>query len=265
LLGARSQIAPEVRGLALAEIVANSVLPSFKESFSVVTDDGQTLVAEIAWPENKKPKTTLVLVHPLPTHGGSSDSHIYKKMAWRLPALAELAVVRFNTRGTTSTLGTSTGTFDASNKEGLDLKAIVNKSIALTNQSPWVIGWSFGTDVILRNARNLDIAGVILLSPPLRFTTETELATWQDFDHPMHALIPEFDDYLKPPEAIERFKNLENLDVIPIAGAKHLWIGETAVRIVLNKIVSLIMKENIELPTVFEGPMTRHDDLRAKQ
>ena len=39
------------------------------------------------------------------------DSHILRKAANRLPALADLAVLRFNTRGTTSPQGTSEGSF----------------------------------------------------------------------------------------------------------------------------------------------------------
>ena len=35
------------------------------------------------------------------------DSHVLRKAAWRLPALAGLAVLRFNTRGTSSLRGTS--------------------------------------------------------------------------------------------------------------------------------------------------------------
>lgn len=245
----------------MAEIVANSVLPSHKETLTVITEDGETLVAELAQPEGKDPAATLVLVHPLPTHGGSSDSHLYKKMAWRLPALSNLAILRFNTRGTTSSLGTSSGEFDSSNKEGLDLKAVVEKAVHLTNQPPWVIGWSFGTDVILRNARQLNIAGVILLSPPLRYTKEEELISWSDFDKPMYALIPELDDYLKPTEAKIRFSNLPNLNLVPISGAKHLWIGETQVRVVLNSITKFITGLNQDLPVEYSGPMTRHNDL----
>lgn len=247
----------------MSEIVANSVLPSHKEAFTVVTEDGETLVAEIAGPESKSPAATLVLVHPLPTHGGSSDSHIYKKMAWRLPALSNLAILRFNTRGTTSSLGSSSGEFDASNKEGLDLKAVVKKAWELTNQPPWLIGWSFGTDVILRNARTLNIAGIILLSPPLRFTTEAELIGWSDFDKPMYALIPELDDYLKPADAKIRFSSLPNLNLVPVTGGKHLWIGESQVRVVLNSIVKFITGNDEDLPIEYSGPMTRHNDLAA--
>ncbi len=50
-------------------------------------------------------------LHPLPTAGGFMDSHILRKAAARLPALADLAVLRFNTRGTTSPRGTSEGSF----------------------------------------------------------------------------------------------------------------------------------------------------------
>lgn len=245
------------------QIVSNSVLPAIRESINLTTEDGQTLVAEIAWPENKKPIATLVLAHPLPTHGGSSDSHVYRKMSWRLPALSNFAIFRFNTRGTTSSLGTSSGEFDASNKEGLDLKAAVSKATELTGQAPWLVGWSFGTDVILRNARNLNIAGVILLSPPLRYTTESELALWSNFDKPMFALIPEFDDYLKPDQAKLRFSSLPNLKLISAAGAKHLWIGEGQVRFALNNIVKIITGNSTQLPEEFAGPMTRHNDLKT--
>jgi alpha/beta superfamily hydrolase len=49
------------------------------------------------------------------------DSHIYKKAANRLPAMAGITVVRFNTRGTTSDSGTSEGTFGGGDSEELDV------------------------------------------------------------------------------------------------------------------------------------------------
>ena len=61
---------------------------------------------------DRDPVATLVTLHPLPTAGGFMDSHILRKAAARLPALADLAVLRFNTRGTTSPRGTSEGAFD---------------------------------------------------------------------------------------------------------------------------------------------------------
>ena len=72
----------------MAEIVSNSVLPAKRETFNLTTSDGEHLVAEIAKPESEKAIATIITVHPLPTHGGNTDSHLYRKMSWRLPALA---------------------------------------------------------------------------------------------------------------------------------------------------------------------------------
>src|SRR5690606_23860424 len=82
------------------EIRAMSVLPARREDIELHTADGLTLVGELALPADRPPVATLVTLHPLPTHGGFMDSHVLRKAAWRLPALAGLAVLRFNTRGT---------------------------------------------------------------------------------------------------------------------------------------------------------------------
>jgi alpha/beta superfamily hydrolase len=94
------------------DIRANSVLPARRENIELHTADGLTLVGELARPAEGDPVATLICLHPLPTHGGMMDSHVLRKAAWRLPALAGLAVLRFNTRGTTSERGTSQGQFD---------------------------------------------------------------------------------------------------------------------------------------------------------
>ncbi|WP_457825261.1 hypothetical protein, partial [Staphylococcus aureus] len=79
------------------------------------------------------------------------DSHVFRKAAWRLPALAGIAVLRFNTRGTTSAAGTSEGVFDRAEGEGLDLLAAVREVDDLGLPAPWLVGWSFGTDVVLKH------------------------------------------------------------------------------------------------------------------
>ena len=53
------------------------------------------------------------------------DSHIFRKAAWRLPALADVAVLRFNTRGTWSEQGTSEGEFDDGRGERYDVAAAI--------------------------------------------------------------------------------------------------------------------------------------------
>src|SRR3982751_6062892 len=94
-------------------IRANSILPAHREDIELQTAAGRPLVGELARPLDREPIATLVCLHPLPTHGGMMDSHVFRKAAWRLPALAGLAVLRFNTRGTSSVRGTSEGAFSS--------------------------------------------------------------------------------------------------------------------------------------------------------
>src|SRR5262249_56668738 len=102
------------------EIRASTVLPARRETITLRTADGLTLVGEVARPLDKDPVATLLCLHPLPTHGGMMDSHLFRKASYRLPALADLAVVRFNTRGTRSGRGRSEAEFGEGMSERLD-------------------------------------------------------------------------------------------------------------------------------------------------
>ena len=233
----------------LQPVRPSTVLPAQRTPFTVTTADGQTLIAESSAPLEKYTGAILCL-HPLPTAGGMMDSHVYKKAANRLPAMAGIQVVRFNTRGTTSAAGTSTGTFDNGGLERLDVEAMMSyclDDLSLTNL--WVVGWSFGTDLALRHAKDPRVKGLILLSPPLRTSEVSDLEYWSKDGRPVIALVPEFDDYLQPPQAIERFKPLSQIQIIPVEGAKHLWVGEPAVHRVLSEITKIIAPERLPLPT----------------
>lgn len=189
------------------------------------------------------------------------DSHIFRKMSWRLPALANIAVLRFNSRGTSSVAGTSEGSFDRAQGEGQDLQAAISYAVEQDMPNIWVIGWSFGTDVILKNLTDPAVCGVILLSPPLRFTTEEELERWNGTGIKVHALIPELDDYLQPDQANKRFASAGDVELEAVPGAKHLWVGEKSVYFVLNRVVELIVPEHAPLPTEWNGPMERWSDI----
>ncbi len=141
------------------------------------------------------------------------DSHIFKKAANRLPALADIAVVRFNTRGTLSDAGKSEGEFDNGISEKFDVEAMLNycfDELKLSNL--WVVGWSFGTDLALQHAKDPRHKGLILLSPPLRTSTPEQLAQWASDTRPIIALVPELDEFLKPEEARREFS------IIPTRG-----------------------------------------------
>lgn len=224
-------------------------LPARREDIELTTADGLTLVGELALPLTREPVATLVTLHPLPTHGGFMDSHILRKAAARLPALADLAVLRFNTRGTTSPRGTSDGAFDGGVAEQHDVAAAMAFVAERGLPNPWLVGWSFGTELALKYGRNHDVNGAILLSPPLHRATDAEVAAWAGDKRTLVALIPEHDDYLKPAEAAERFASVPSIELINVADGKHLWVGETQTRRVLNEIVRVVNPAALPLAT----------------
>ncbi|QTX04503.1 alpha/beta hydrolase [Agromyces archimandritae] len=231
-----------------AEIRAGIELPAVREDVELRTADGLTLVGELARPEGRAPVATLVTLHPLPTAGGFMDSHVLRKAAARLPALADLAVLRFNTRGTSSPRGTSQGAFGDGEAERADVAAAMGFVAERGLPHPWLVGWSFGTELALKWGREHPVDGLILLSPPLRRTSEAELAAWNGNDVPIFALVPEHDDFLQPAEAAERFAAVPRVHLIAVDGAKHLWVGETQTRRVLDEIVGAVNPSALPLP-----------------
>ena len=235
----------------MQEIRANTVLPARREQIELHTADGLRLVGEVALPADRAPVATLVCLHPLPTHGGMMDSHILRKAAWRLPALAGIAVVRFNTRGTSSVRGTSQGSFEGGVGERHDVAAALEYAEFADLPRIWLLGWSFGTELALRYGNDPALEGLILLSPPLHQTTPEDLHTWANSGTPMVALVPEFDDYLRPAEARTRFAAVPQAEVIGVPGAKHLWVGYTET--VLDEIVRRVAPEAYPLPRRWDG------------
>jgi alpha/beta superfamily hydrolase len=237
-------------------IRANTVLPARRRDIELHTADGLRLVGELALPVERDPVATLVTLHPLPTHGGFMDSHLLKKASYRLPALADIAVLRFNTRGTTSPRGTSEGAFQEARDERFDVAAAIE--FARAERAPelrnrWLLGWSFGTDLALMYGNDPAVQGAILLSPPLKFTRPEHLREWAASGRPLVALVPELDDYLRPAEAVERFSAVPQARVIGVEGAKHLWVGESYVRRALDEIVAIVNPGAAPLPTAWDG------------
>ena len=236
----------------MSEVVrSSSVFESIRTPFHVTTADGVDLIGEVAAPIAPS-KGAILCLHPLPTAGGMMDSHIYKKAANRLPAMTGITVVRFNTRGTSSEAGSSTGNFDNGNAEHFDVEAMLTYCFdTLKLENLWVVGWSFGTDLALQHAKDLRHRGLILLSPPLRTTTDEQLTYWNTDARPIVALVPELDDYLKPVAARQRFAVAPAIKIIAVDGAKHLWIGEPSVHRVLSEIKRIVTGDDSPLPTEF--------------
>jgi hypothetical protein len=229
----------------MAEIRANTVLPARREPITLHTADELELVGELALPESAPPIATLVMLHPLPTQGGMMDSHLFRKAANRLPALADLAVLRFNTRGTASDAGRSQGEFDEGESEKYDVAAALDYVEFHDLPAPWLVGWSFGTDLAIRHGCDPSVVGAVLVSPPLRYAGDDELKQWAESGRPLVAIVPEFDDYLRPTEARERLSVVPQAKVVDVPGAKHLFVGYTET--VLDAVVGAIAPDRVPL------------------
>ncbi len=218
------------------------------------TADGLNLVAELASPVDAAPVATMVCLHPLPTEGGMMDSHIFRKAAYRLPALAGIAVLRFNTRGTSSAQGTSDGAFDGARSERFDVAAAIEYTEFAELPNVWLVGWSFGTDLALLYGNDPAVTGAILLSPPLRLAGAEQLLSWKESGKPVVAIVPEYDDYLRPAAARERFAAVPAAEVIDVPDGKHLWVGQAET--VLDLITARLNPDASPLPSEWHGEMT---------
>lgn len=235
----------------MADIRANTVLPARREAVTLETADGLRLVGELALPVTASPVATLVTLHPLPTHGGMMDSHLLRKMAWRLPALADFAVLRFNTRGTVSEVGGSDGEFGAGDAERYDVAAALDFVEFHDLPAPWLVGWSFGSDLALRHGCDPSVVGAVLISPALRFSTPEDLKRWAESGRPLTAIVPQLDDYLRPAEARERFAVVPQARVVAVPSAKHLFVGYAET--VLDEVVKAVRPERSPLPRTWSG------------
>jgi alpha/beta superfamily hydrolase len=226
----------------------STILPANRSLITIKTSDGLNLIGEVATPLGEI-TGSLLMLHPNPAGGGMMDSHIYKKAANRLPTMAGVQIIRFNTRGTQSELGKSEGEYDHGKAERFDVLAAVDYCFEqLKTHNLYVIGWSFGTELALQYARDKRIKELILLSPPMLSTTDEDLDFWIKDGRQITALIPELDDYLRPDAAKLKFSKLKNLKQIDVVGAKHLWVGEPMVHLVLSEIVKVIAPNRLPLP-----------------
>jgi alpha/beta superfamily hydrolase len=242
----------------MAKIRGSSVLPARREPLTLETADGLRLVGELALPLDRDPVATIICLHPLPTHGGMMDSQVFRKAAAWLPALADLAVLRFNTRGTNSVQGTSEGAFDDAVGERYDVAAAIEHAEYADLPALWLVGWSFGTDLALMHGLDPAVRGAVLLSPPLRYSTEAHLAAWAASGKPLVAVVPEHDDYLRPAEARARFAVVPQAEVVAVDGAKHLWVGDA--HRVLDEVVARVNPAvPVPLPREWDGPMGTAD------
>ena len=97
-----------------------------------------------------------------------------------------------------------------------------------------------------------------MLFAVMTFSDEAHLAEWAESGKPVVALVPEHDDYLRPPEARERFAAIPQAEVVAMPDAKHLWVGDA--ERVLDEVVRRVNPAvQVPLPRTWEGPMETAD------
>ena len=122
-----------------------------------------------------------------------------------------------------------------------------------------LVGWSFGTDLALMYGDDPAVTGLVLLSPPLRFTRQEHLAAWAASGKPVVAIVPENDDYLRPDEARRRFAAIPQAEVVAVPDGRHLWVGQAET--VLDLVVERLHPPAAPLPRTWDGPMETESPL----
>lgn len=140
--------------------------PGFPNASATLTLPGPAGALEVAVDlprtEDARP-VTAVVCHPLSTDGGTLNNKVVTTTARSLRELGA-TTVRFNFRG----VGHSVGEFDQGVGELDDLRAVV---AWIREQRPhdalWLAGFSFGSYVSLRGAKELGADAVISIAPPV--------------------------------------------------------------------------------------------------
>jgi len=143
-----------------------------------------------------------IVCHPNPPDGGTLHNKVVTMTA---RALSELGIpaVRFNFRG----VGQSEGSFDNGRGEVLDRLAVaawlqkVRPGAAL-----WLAGFSFGSWVALKAARQLPVKMMISIAPPVGYR---DFAGVLPPDCPWLVIVPEADEVVDPQAVFEWIETLD--------------------------------------------------------
>ena len=160
-----------------------------------------------------------VIGHPHPPDGGTMNNKVVTTIA-RALAESGIASVRFNFRG----VGHSEGVYDQGRGETLDYLAVAQW---LQAQRPddalWLAGFSFGSWVALRAARQLPVRQMIAIAPPVGFRDFTGVPVPPC---PWLVVQGEADDVVDPGKVIAWAEQADNPPtLVRMADAGHFFHG----------------------------------------
>ena len=189
---------------------------------TLTTTDGVTLEALLGAPA--APRGGAVLCHPHPLYGGDMDNPVVVRLAEVLGELG-FATLRFNFRGT----GRSTGAHGHGVAEQRDVEAARERLLTLVGSGgPLILaGYSFGAAVVAEVApRHTDLAGVILVAPPLARVDAKHFAALEPFGERLLVAAGSHDE-ICPADALARLGELVPRAAFhTIEGANHFFFGK---------------------------------------
>jgi alpha/beta superfamily hydrolase len=137
--------------------------PETRQEFSLRGPAGMLeCVADVPTPADERP-ATIVICHPHSLHGGTMHNKVVTIMERSMRELG-LRTIRFNFRGA----GESEGEHDEGYGETDDLFAVI-EFVRRTrpNDELWLAGFSFGSYIVARAAKNLQLGQLITIAPPV--------------------------------------------------------------------------------------------------
>jgi alpha/beta superfamily hydrolase len=195
---------------------------------AVVVPAGDALSLEGAWqaappPERRMPgirERAALIAAPHPMFGGSLDHPVVHELA-HVFYRAGLSSLRFNWRGVGASQGELTGSLEAAEQ---DWSAAL-EHLAQTSAPPLIgAGYSFGAVTALRCAlRDLRIARLVLVAPPLRMLAELELG---ELRVPVRVLVGEHDGFCAADALLRALEPVRDCRIHVIASADHFFVQE---------------------------------------
>ena len=179
----------------------------------------QALVAE---PAADRGLRLGVVCHPHPLYGGTMDNKVVTTVA---KALADCAMptLRFNFRG----VGSSQGTYDEGVGETDDAAAVADwGGRRWPNRRLVLAGFSFGAYVALRVAQRRELAGLILVAPPVGRFDFSGLAPPRC---PWMVIQGDADDVVDPGQVIDWAGRADpRPTIVSLSGVGHFFHGRLA-------------------------------------
>ena len=214
----------------LKSLVSNRMIDAFPETEQSFFIDGPAgHIETIAAPAAEKVRDKLIVIcHPHPLHGGTMNNKVVTTLFRAFRHLG-FDVIRFNYRG----VGQSQGEFGNTVGETDDLMAVIQWAQSVKpGQGLWLAGFSFGSIVAAKAAKQSNCQQLISLAPPVH---HYDFASLSPMSCPWLVIQPEADEVVPPQAVYDWHDTTQGVELIRLPEASHFFHGKL---IALRDIIS---------------------------